>query len=249
MKIFLRRLLRFVPAILLVIAIATYATFLWTAHDATKGEMLERRDEQLLGSAASGGANILVDRAQGTIEIGRAHAPRADAIWRVGPIDESFQPDTSIRSEEIFITGLGFSLATPASVATVLLDGRPIQDLRPAPSSALGHGPFALGNFAIQPIDISPGYEVGFRIPIAADGACVTRQCTVTVRLSRSVWVIRRIGVLFSTQTSRPALWSTPMAPWKIFGIAVLLALASHIALSIRASKHVARATKEWKTI
>jgi hypothetical protein len=249
LKLFLRRSARFASASLLVVAIAAYAAFLLTAHDATKSAMLDRRDEQLLGSAANGGTNILVDRVQGTIELGRLHATSAEADWRLGPIETHLASDTSIRSEEIFVTGLAFALATPASVATVFLDGRPIQELRPASASAPGHGPFAVGNVALQPIDISPGYEMGFRFPVPADGACVTRECTVTIHMSRSVWVIHRIGVLFSTQTSRPALWPTPTAPWKIFGIAVLLALASHLALSIRVPQQATRATKEWKPI
>jgi len=244
-----RRSLRFAPAILLVVAIAAYATLLSRAHDATKSEMLQRRDEQLFGSSVTGGSNVLIDRTRGQIQLGRVRAKPSDATWRLGPIDEKLDTGTAIQSEEIFVTGLAFSLDTPASVATISLDGRQLQDLRPVPASPRSRGPFAVGNFALQPIDVSPGYEVGFRFPVPADGACVIRACTLAIHSERSVWVIHRVGVLYATQTPRPALWSPALAAWKVFGIAALVAMASHLVLSIRTSKRATRPAKEWKPI
>jgi hypothetical protein len=243
-----RRLRRIVPALLVFIAIGAYGALLLGAHGATNNERLRQGDEQLFGSDGIGRKNILFDRPSGAIELGRSHPRSASAQWRLGPTEPPFDPATTIRSEEIFITGLAFSLYAPSSFATVYVDGKPLQTFRPPAGSLSGRGPFAVGNVALEPIDLAPQFEMGFRLSIPPDGACVRRQCTVAISVANSTWVVHRVGLIFSTTTPEPVLWPRPLPTWAILCIGAALAIASHLALSTRPRRRPSRTATEWKT-
>jgi len=226
---------RYVPAILLVLAIASYGAFLLAAHAAATSADVRPGYLQLFGSAAFDRRNALLDRRSGSIEIGRRGKSSASGQWVLGPIDERMAPGTKIPSEEIFVTGLNFSLYRQTSYATVTLDGKQVEVLRPARTKPEDSDAFPEGTVALQPIDIPPGFEMGFRFNVPANADCVTRACTLGIHVANGVWVVRRVGVMFTTEAPpAAALWSPRGAGWKIGFVAAGLAILSHLLLSLR---------------
>jgi hypothetical protein len=242
-----RALLRVVPASLAIVAIASYGAFLFEAHAAARNVNVRPQYLQLFGSASNEYRNSFINWPAGAIKIGRFSTNSASAEWRLGPVDKPLAPGTTIPSEEIFITGVDLALYRHNSYATISLDGRQIGTLRPAITKPEDRVAFPEGNVPLQPIDVPPGFEMGFRFIVPANSACVVRACALGIHVANATWVVRRVGLLFETEPPpAAALWSPRGAGWKIVLVAAGLAVFSHLLLSLRIRRSGASRTIEW---
>lgn len=228
-------LVRRVPPLLLIVAIAAYGAMLYAAHDASLRASIEERYVQRLAESPDESSNAVGDPREGALLLEPRPGGNADATWRLRRVADTLSPGTAVRSEDAFVTGLDISFLQRDSEATTFLDGKTIGLFRPLVLSADDEGPYAVLHPPLAGIDIPPAYTTGLRFPLPASGACVENDCTLHIAIKNAKWVVRRVGLLFTVAPpDAPALWIRPFAPWLVIAVALATAALSHIVLSAR---------------
>lgn len=243
-----RKLLRFAPPALLVLAIASYGALLYAAHVAAQRGDAQLRYAQLFGSDAFKQSGAIADPDRGALAIGGTATSKSSATWHFDSLDASVPQGTIVRSAEVFVTGLNLALYGPSSYARITLDEKQVGLLKPLLSNEAVGVPLAVANAPVDTIDIPPGVEEGFRFKVPPSSRCYSSGCTLRIDVKRATWIVRRVGLLLSTRAASATLWQ-PSATASIlicFGAAVLAAL-SHLVLSLRLGRVSRASDAEWK--
>jgi hypothetical protein len=230
-----RFLIRYIPPLLLIVAIATYGAMLYAAHDASLRANIEERYVQRLAESPDERSNVISNAREGALLLEPLPSGNAHAQWRLRSLKNTLAPGSVVQSEDAFVTGLDVSLFEPNSEAKISLDGKRIGLFRPLFLTPDDEGPYAVAHAPLGGIDIPPGYTTGFRFPLPAPSACVASDCTLRIDVKNTTWVVRRVGLLFTVRPpTAPGLWQRPFASWIVISIALALAIMSHVVLSVR---------------
>ena len=230
-----RFLIRKLPPLLLIVAIAAYATMLYAAHAASLRASVVARYVQRLAESADERSNVIANAKEGDLLLEPLPRGSAHARWRLPSLASTLVPGTVVESEAAFVTGLDISLFQPDSEAVISLDGKRIGRFRPLIPSTDDEGPYTIAHAPLDGIDAPPYYTTGFRFPLVTPGACVTSGCTLRIAVKDTTWVVRRVGLAFTVRPPvAPALWKRPSAAWIVVALALGLAAFSHLVLSAR---------------
>jgi hypothetical protein len=225
-----RRLLHVVAPLSIVVAIAAYGIFLYQAHRSALHGQVTLHTTQLLGSSAHDRKNAKIDPLAGSIEIGRVGERAASAVWDLDPAKIERPHDAAMSRPRIFVAGLGLAFDDRSGLATVSLDGRPLDALRPDVNGKLP--PFGALNPPLQPLDVAPEYETLLVFDLPAGDPCAARSCTMRIETHGATWVVRRVGMILESVPSGPPLWPNPVNALPVIGIALGLAALVHLARS-----------------